>query len=199
MTIEMTFEKHELLRLSASCTAEECACVCHVEGLLRRLRFKTLQRTATHCNTLQRTATHCNALQHTAMQLKNARVSAMWKGYCAASDVSQCSTLQHTVTHCNALQHTAMHCNTLQCSWRMRVCLPCGRVIVPPQTYYSATHCNALQHTATHCNTAQECACDHHVEGVLRRLRHATLDRRIGVLQCLVLCCSVLQCLWIFK
>ena len=32
--------------------------------LSRKLTYRTLQHTASHCNTLQHTATHCNTLQH---------------------------------------------------------------------------------------------------------------------------------------
>ena len=135
---------------------------------------------------------NCYACLRLAL-LKNARVFAMWKGYYAASDSRLCNALQHTATHCNALQRTATHCNALQ---HTAMQLKNARVSAMWKGYYAASdvsQCNALQHTATHCNTAEECACDYHVEGLLRRLRHATLDRRIGVLQCLVLCCSVLQ------
>ena len=37
--------------------------------LSRKLTYRTLQHTASHCNTLQHTATHCNTLQHTATHL----------------------------------------------------------------------------------------------------------------------------------
>jgi len=66
----------------------------------------TLQHNATHCNTLQRTATHCNAQQRTATHCN--------KHHIEQPKSTHCNTLQHTATHCNTLQHTATHCNTLQ-------------------------------------------------------------------------------------
>jgi len=109
---------------------------------------------------------HCNSLRQSA---------------------THCSTLQHTATHCNTLQHTATHYNTLQ---------------------HTATHCNTLQHTATHRNTLQHIAthCNIlsgslHFVGTLykkrRRVRHSLgrgHHRKTNVLQCVAMCCSVLQC-----
>ena len=106
------------------------------------------------------------------------------------------NTRQHTATHCNTLQHTAAHFNTLP---------------------HAATHCDKLQYTAIHCNTLQ------HTQGANKELYGLQLNQSYngnnfskaaydvynssgvmliaaqdengtGVLQCVAVCCSVLQC-----
>ena len=132
----------------------------------------TLQHTVTNCNTLQHTVTHCNTRKHTAIR---------------------CNTLQHTATYCNTLQHTSTRCNTLQ---------------------HSTTLCNTLQHTATlpHTDTHRDDLC---LKKELISCQASSFTRRsfrpntiwcwedllairvvkFGcVLQCVAVCCSVLQC-----
>jgi len=136
-------------------------------------------RTATHCNTLQHTAGHCNTLQHTATHCNTPTDS---------SNKKRRRALQHTATHCNTLQHTATHCNTLQ---------------------DDATHCNTLQYIATHlliagrsadvlllAFRAYACACPSCVFGAGSvRLSCSLSTERIAacMLQCVAVCCSVLQ------
>jgi len=133
-----------------------------VEGLLCRLRRITVQHTATHCNTLQ----------HTATQLKNARVTTMWKGYYAASDTQHwidelvcCSVLYCVAVCCSVCEYsnkplqtrnngrtsgynfskvTATHCNTLQNAAAHHLVQPLKSHCNPQQQ--TATHCNALRH-----------------------------------------------------
>jgi len=137
-----------------------------------------LQRAATRCNTLQHAATRCNTLQHAA---------------------THCTTLHHTAptaTHCNAPQHT---CNTLltPCNTLQHPATPCR-------------HCNALQHTTMICNAPQHTATHTHCNPLsqvtslgalytsLLRLVAATPEAVVaetrGVLQCVAVCCSELQC-----
>ena len=89
-----------------------------------------------------------------------------------------------------ALQHTATHCNTLQ-----HIC-------------HTVTHCKTLQQTATHCNTLQHTTVTSLVGGhgsVGAPLPHSYIytyvymytcppDPVNNVLQCVAMCCSVLQC-----
>ena len=68
------------------------------------------------------------------------------------------------------LHHFASHCNTLQ--HNVTLCITLHR---------TTTHCNALLHIATHCNTVQEgTGCN--------------ISGGRNVLQCVAVCCSVLQC-----
>jgi len=168
-------------------------------------RWKKSWHTATHCNTmqhsatlwhaLQRSATHCNTLQHTATHCNtHARVHVCV--YKCDGILQKCmtrrNTLQHTATHCNTLQHTVTHCNTLQ---------------------HTVTHCNTLQHSATHCNTLQHtgtgpCLRDGqrvqlrwNIAKEFASLTHLNPDGPAGsmpwkgrvLLQCIAVCCSVLQ------
>jgi len=61
-----------------------------------------------------------------------------------------------------------------------------------------STHdvCNTLQHTATHCNTLQHTAthCTHTMFATSRHCLAYT-----SVLQCVAVCCSVLQCEFLMK
>jgi len=95
--------------------------------------------------------------------------------------------LQHTGAHCNTLQHTAKYCI---CKW------------LTERGLGVAKHCNTLQHTATHCNTLQHTIYISGLRSVGSVLpsiaappKISTSARRIwGVLQCVVVLCSVLQC-----
>jgi len=116
--------------------------------------------------TLQHNATQCNTPQHTA---------------------------RHTATHCNALQHAATHC-----IGHVDVVSALQRTL-----QHTATHYNTLQHAATHCNALQHAAthCIGHVDVVTALLqRGADIEAKtcwsgyIHMLQCVAVCCSVLQC-----
>jgi len=158
---------------------------------------RTRQHTAAHCNTLQHTATHCSTLQHTA---------------------THCSTLQHTTTHDNTLQHTTTHGNTLQHTHLQDITSPSKRdplaprkhavplttccIIVcrsiPPGRVTCKIYCgherpnpctvererNKMQHSATHCNTREQLSS--------ARSRHCC--RHSLLIDCVAVCCSVLQC-----
>jgi hypothetical protein len=55
---------------------------------------------------------------------------------------------------------------------------------------HTATHYNTLQHTATHCNTALYC--------LILVLKYSAVQRmgqHNAVLQCIAVCCIVLQCI----
>jgi len=77
-----------------------------------KVRYNTLQHTATHCNMLQHMAMCCNTLQHTTLIAVRILMSEAQFG--EKIFATHCNTLQHTATHCNTLHHTATHCNTLQ-------------------------------------------------------------------------------------
>jgi len=117
------------------------------------------------CNTLKHTAPHCNILQHTECNaVRHAATN------CNKLTATHCSTLQHT--HHNALQHTA----TLQ-DWMQ----------------HTATHCNTLQHTAT---LQEHSARPSHLQADIFKSQLAIQVTELHdfVLQCVVVCCSVLQC-----
>jgi len=72
--------------------------------------------------------------------------------------------LPHTATHFNTLKHTAMHCNT-------------------------------LQHTATHCDMSDRSVMWRLCTGVTSHHITSQIDHTChGVLQCVAVCCSALQC-----
>jgi len=97
-----------------------------------------------------------------------------------------CSTLQHTATHCNTLQHTATHYNTLQHT---------------PETKTSSTNNRIASRLlrVLSCIEFWEC-----------KLNDSFCYYCVScVLQCVAVCCSVLQCvaadfreclvIWIFE
>jgi len=127
-----------------------------------------LQRIAAFCSVLRRVAfaACCGVLRNTLQSLQRAATHR--------------NTLQHTAAHRNTPQHTATRCSTL-----------------------TATHCNTLQHTGVakavgfEKNTpvtelqieteVQNCLA---LGGVSVTQFHEYLA---GVLQCVAMCCSVLQ------
>ena len=133
------------------------------------------------CNTLQHTATHCNTLQHTA---------------------THCNTLQHAATHCNAL-HT--HCSTLECSNQYHII---RTIRTATNCIHTTAYCSTLQHIATHYNTLHS-HCKHtaapwneaiNSTSLVRYQSLAqsqSLARIVRVLQCVAVCCNVLQYLGI--
>jgi len=69
----------------------------------------------------------------------------------------------------------------------------------PPPTDAEATHCNTTQITATHCNAPQHTATTEasaaQGEGEQERARAEEQQQtNAQVLQCVTVCCSVLQC-----
>jgi len=106
-----------------------------------------------------------------------------------------CHILQHAATHCSILQHTAIllawpvvmsrvtYCNTLQHAG-----------VYYNTLQHTATHCNTLQHTATHCNTLQHTAYfGIFWHGVTPSMRDMTYSVCCSVLQCVAVCCSMLN------
>jgi len=97
---------------------------------------------------------------------------------------THCNTLQHTATHCNTLQHTATHCNTLQQTATSNDCAICPQTRrqnvsgTPAHTLHRDTHVNRprLPRRPYTCVNTSGLACE-----VVR------------VLQCVAVCCSVLQ------
>jgi len=139
--------------------------------------------TATHCNILQHTATrcktlhyalHCNTLQHTA---------------------THCNTLQHTATHCNTLQHTATHCNTLLHTAHTATHHRAASLlnVRPEPSWKRSRH---LQRAV--CTKGQVLQCVAACYIVLRGVAFVQLSsacwlrERLGVLQCIAACCSML-------
>ena len=128
---------------------------------------------------------------------------------------TRCDIPQHTVTHRkhrNTPQHAATYCNTLQ-QTATQAC----------RTEDADTiHCNtssAMQRTATHCSTA--CRTEDDITIYCNTLQHAAIHCNTGVshggcyyhllcasgafdvagrplLQCVAVCCGVLQCHLLF-
>jgi len=173
--------------------------------------------TASHCNTLQHTSTHCNTLQHTAthyiiyrytfQDATNVNIAVHvcvcvcvcvcvrvcvggWVGACVcvcvcvyrytfedATNVNIAVLVPCFAFHCfplNTLQTIATHCNTLQ---------------------HTATHCNTLQHNATHYIIYRYTFEDATNVNVAALVPYFAFHRFPQVLQCVAVCCSVLQSL----
>jgi len=144
-----------------------------------------MQHTVTHCSLLQLTAPNCNTLRHRRTCSTDTSIPT-----------PKCNTLQLTATHCTTLHNTATHCNT------DGLAQP-----IPQYQQKNATHCNSLQHTAPYCTTLQHTATQ---TDLLNRYLNTNkkMGKRMGcyfkplhslpwvvnVLQCVAVCCSVLQC-----
>jgi len=146
-----------------------------------------LHHTATHFHTLQHTATRCNTRQHRKRSTCHYLQSMCWH-----------INLQNPATHFHTLQHAAT-----QEAEHMPLFTIDVLTHYIQQAYHAGTthrkHCNTLQHTATHCNTLQHtathCSTLQHTAAYCNTLRPTGLPRRYNsVLQCVAVCCSVLQC-----
>jgi len=139
--------------------------------------FNTLQHTATHYSILQHTTTLCNTLQYTA---------------------PHCNMLQHAATHCNTLQHAATRCNTLQFA-------------IYNTMQDTARHCKTLQQRVNRTCLASVTSCPTNVtvdahcvdfekcvafssKSTTFLLDFSSKRPAVRVLQCVVVCCSRLQC-----
>jgi len=107
-----------------------------------------------------------------AVQVHVRNLWDIWKFIVRGSHWKTCHTIslqhtamRHTATYCNAT-----HCNILQCD-----------TLQHTATRHTATYCNA-----THCNMLQQ-----HKTCHIERL--VPQSRRTLVLQCTVVCCSMLQ------
>ena len=103
-------------------TAAHCSTLQHIatqttlyspweEGMSKTVFYKI---TATHCNTLQHAATHCKTY-YSLLSMRGGDVQdSFLQDHCNTLQYTaiHCNTLQHTATHYNTLQHTATHCNT---------------------------------------------------------------------------------------
>ena len=158
----------------------------------------TLQHTATHCTTLHHTATHCNALQHTvthcnALQQTTPHCNTL--RYTAA----HCNILQHTATHCNALHHPATHCNTVV------VLVVEGFCALPSPSLHNTVQCVAVRCIELQC-IAECCSVLQNTDPILpllllegsslrsRALPSLSLQNTVQCVECVAVCCSVLQC-----
>jgi len=152
----------------------------------------TMQHDATCFNTLQRTATHCSTLQHTA---------------------AHCSTLQHNTTRCNMLQHTTALCSTRAMTYMAPTCE--GSLIKtsskssstpltsltssspsPSMNWKERKRTHLHERCVRHCDTLQHNSPNHTVSGTKALQggeRPAALNNCASVLQCVAVCCSVLQ------
>ena len=114
---------------------------------------------------------------------------------------THCNSLQLTATHCNTLQHTATHCNTLQ-----------GTLCAS-----SATHIHTHTNTLTHTHTPPNYVCMPHLFAVIAhtaklqisvafiRVTHTHAHEHTHHqpayergLQCIAVCCFVLQCIAVY-
>ena len=136
------------------------------------------EHTATHCSSPQRTATHCITPQHTT---------------------THCNTLQYTTIHYNTMQHTATHC----------IILLYRRVGDYPQSYTrvvrdirSMTHlwlvtnmCFVTKNTVRDSYAITD-SCYLYLCKQMVSVAHVNTSYRacVCVLQCVAVCCRVLQC-----
>ena len=189
-TLQRTATHGHLANSRTACAASHCNTHC-------KAHCNTLQLTATHCIALQLTATHCNTLRHTATHCNTLRSGEQSQHAC-------CNTLPNTATHCPTLHHTE--------TWRT-ISARLLHHTAPHRTtlQHTAPHCNTLQHTATHSSTQQHTARHGDLANglsalagfgellayrgfalILRQVREpGHLLRRH--LQCVAVCCSVVQ------
>jgi len=114
---------------------------------------------------------------------------------------SPLSTLQHTATHCNTLQHTALQCIALTGKPSTHSTTQCNTVQHGGTQYiimqHSAIQCDPRQNNTTHRQTRLRGSRTQHTR-YLRLCLSLSLDVLVPVsrsmLQCVVVCCSVLQC-----
>jgi len=119
-------------------------------------------------------------------------------------DVAGCNTLQHTATHCNTLRH-AVCCSVLQCVAMLQGAT--GAISASNNGVHnkvtSAVCCSVLQRVAVCCSVLQCAAvccnvlvcvavCHRHNQRLYPRRWHRS--HASTMLQCVAVCCSVLQC-----
>jgi len=162
------------------------ALVCFLAGLARCLArtHNTMQHTATHCNTLQQSATSCNTLQRTVCALSRILRAVLHAHIRAQLIAGCCSVLQCVAVCCSALQCVAACCSVLQ-----RVALSCSVLHCLAQTHArrrTATSCLMVELNKRAFVTCKSCSF----------LARGSCHKRAGksVLQCVAVCCSVLQC-----
>ena len=121
--------------------------------------------------------------------------------------LKHCNTLQHPATPCNTLQHPAAPCNaqptTTHCKMQPLFISRTAFCESNRNTLQQLNHCNTLQHTTTPCNTSQRTTthrCSKYSRYSFQRLPPASQNAvllvcrlRPPVLQCVAVCCSVLQ------
>jgi len=187
---------------------------CNTLQKMRCLSFDILQHTATHCNTLQHTATQvmshkvsysshlfhhesysvlqcvlkCVAV-YTAPQHKWNTKKCLSQVISLISSVAvRCSVLQCVAGCCSVLQCVAVCCSVLQC---VAVCcsvLQCVAVCC------SIMQCVALSTTLQHKIHQTVCLLSHLSHNKSHDDSRETLFGVALMLQCVAVCCSVLQC-----
>jgi len=132
--------------------------------------------------------------------------------HCHITHATHCNTLQHTATHCNKLQHTATHCNTLQHTWHTRKSSGIDDTRSTENLWATcvAVCCSVLQCVAVCCRVLQSVNTQ---KNLLERACHVTIFSKepfclwsrnpklqlgpkklpCSMLQCVSVCCSVLQ------
>jgi len=199
--------------LPESISAAHCNTLQHTAA-----HCSTLQHTATHCNTLQRTAAHCNTLQHTCLpavyMCSTRTASHRWSSLVY-------HTMQHALQHALQLTKEALkcttHCNT-HCNTQVKPSrVPCTRRTT---LHGTTTLCNTLQRSATHCimyfRADAACMCFVYFPHMcttwgggnyvyvytylnvysqwMSTTHYNTRQHTAYALQCVAVCCSVLQC-----
>ena len=125
---------------------------------------------AVACNAVQRTATHCN-------------------------------TLQHTTAHCNALQRTATHCNTLQHKLTFERFPQFTVPMQAPSSSWAGWAGSAPSLYSSRASARDDdlrsVRGDDDTRSVAGSMMGSVAGNGINasfVLQCVAVCCSVLQC-----
>ena len=153
--------------VAVCCSVLQCVAVCCSVSQCVAVCRSVLQCVAVCCSVLLCLLVWCSVLRAQIMTYILEHLTH--SSYCNALHNTHSNTQPHTATHCNTLQHTAIHIYvTHECED--------GR--------------DALQHTATHYDTLQHNTPRHSAT----HLQHTcTQASHCSVLQCVAVCCSVLQ------
>ena len=184
-TLQRTSLKRDLPALQSHCitlhhTTSYCNTLQHTACTSITLHHPTshyiiLQHTATHCNTLQHTATHCNTLAFNATYLHfNYQTTQSTSNSVFSSHLRVCTFIMNEHVCTNAHTHIHTHTHT-QTHTRTQHALK--------------DHCTSLQRS----NTLQLVATLYNTRRMAQGAWSARRDSRISVLQCVAVCCSVLQ------
>ena len=141
-----------------------------LRAILRPVASFRIRHVHTATNTLHHT--HCNT--HTARHLSITAHGAAARCLARNKSCTHCNTLQHTATHCNTLQRTATHCNTLQHTSCTRCCGPSPEASLVRCVCVCVSEREVVWRSGA-CSHSFSCCCC------------------CSVLQCVAVCCRVLQ------